>query len=65
MILLRKRPDGLVGVVTAPYVQTVWIFDQPICDQTFMDRLRSEGCHLTDVSDVLHEAERNGFGYLP
>jgi hypothetical protein len=65
MILLRRRPDGLVGVVTAPYAKAPWIFDQPISQKAVAERLREEGNHPTDIGDVLYEAERNGFGYLP
>jgi hypothetical protein len=65
MILLRRRPDGLVGVVTPPHSASVWTFDEPIADEAFRNRMDAEGCHSTDVWDAMSEAERQGFGYLP
>ena len=65
MILLRRRPDGLVGVVTPPHSTAVWVWDTPISDEAFCVRMDAEQCHSTDIWDALYEAERNGFGYLP
>lgn len=64
MILLRKRPDGFVGAVTIPSARTQWIFDQPISEAVFRERMAEIGAHSTDVWDVISEADRTGFAYL-
>jgi hypothetical protein len=66
MILIRKRPDGYVGVVASPHSkQGEWIFEKPISREEFWSKMRTLGSHPVDTADVLHEAEGSGFGYMP
>lgn len=64
MILIRQRPDGLVGVATPPHSKSTWVFADPITEEAYVQRMVEEGCHSTDMWDALSEAQRNGFGYL-
>ena len=74
MILVRKRQDGYVGVATEmPYpqrrvpdaVKGDWIFSQPISHQEFLDGMILRGHHGQDFWDVISEAEKTGWGYMP
>jgi hypothetical protein len=65
MILIRRRPDGIVGVATPPHVKETWVFTAALSADDFSDEMRQRGSHPVDTLDVRTEAERSGFGYLP
>jgi hypothetical protein len=65
MILIRRRPDGIVGVATPPHVKETWVFTMPMDPMAFHREMVARGCNRVDSADVLGESEKSGFGYLP
>lgn len=64
MILIRRRPDGIVGVATPPHTNSPWIIETPISQDTFCAEMMERGSHAVDVMDVLAESKGSGFGYI-
>lgn len=64
MILIRLRPDGIVGMATPPHGRPTWIIEEPISREDFCKGMLERGSHPTDAADVLAEADRTGFGYI-
>ena len=62
--LVRRRPDGVVGVATPPHVKTSWIFEEPLSSDDFINEMVRRGCTRVDAFDVSGESERSGFGYM-
>jgi hypothetical protein len=65
MILIRRRPDGIVGVATEPHVKETWVFTTPMDPEAFHREMVAKGCHPIDSADVLAESKNSGFGYMP
>lgn len=65
MILIRKRPDGIVGIATPPHVKETWIAEEPLPREVWWREMTARGSHPSDTAAVLNEIENSGFGYMP
>jgi hypothetical protein len=67
VILIRRHPEGrFVGVISQPHSDKgVWVFAKPVSEEELLARFNELGSHPIDTDDVVSEANRNGFGYLP
>lgn len=64
MILIRRRPDGIVGVITPPHANALWLIETPISQEDFCEGMVERGSRPVDVMDVLAESTQSEFGYI-
>jgi len=59
-----KQGKLYLVIATPPSVDSAWSTDTPVERQVLIDKLKSLGAHISDIGDVLNEADTMGKGRL-